>query len=778
LLALGILALTPWLAGGKPPEPKPPAQGIGNAWTDPENPVTRRFRGKRLDLWSLQKPARPPLPAVRRTDWPRNPIDRFLLARQEALGLAPSPEADRRTLIRRLSFDLWGLPPTPDAVEHFVKDLAPGAYERLVDRLLASKHYGARWGRHWLDVVRYADTNGFERDEFRPNAWRYRDYVLRAFNEDKPYDEFVREQLAGDELAPADLGERGIQQVIATGFLRLGPYDSTAPLFGEDPKGRDQLLADLVNTTGSAFLGLTLACCQCHDHKYDPLLQADHFRLRAFFAAVKFRDDLPIDPPAVRMQIRAGNAGLDARSAALNRQIEPLLRAATGRVRARRQAGFPEEVRQALARPEKELDDATRNQLKPYRNKLKISPRDARAAFTAEEKARYEPLARELAALKGRKRPFGTAMAMVDAGPTAPPTRVFDQGNYHRPLHEVPPGFPSVFDPNPAALPAPPSPRTTGRRLGLAHWIASPDNPLTARVLVNRLWQHHFGQGLVATPNDFGRSGQRPTHPDLLDWLAVEFMDGGWSVKKIHRLIVLSAAYRQASAVDAARKKLDPENRTLWRQNLRRLAAEELHDALLAVSGRLRPTDSGPPAWPHLPLEVMLGQPKIFEDEGGRLEGWYAEPPDRTDVRGVFTVQKRSLPLPLLQAFDLPDSTTSCGGRTVTTVAPQALELFNSPFAVRLARAFAARVAREAGPQPARQVDRAFRLALARGPDPEEKALALRALERHRELHRKTPGGGGGDTSGSPAPDLAPAQAALADLCRALLNVNEFLYVD
>ena len=643
---------------------------IGDVWHDEANPIRTIFAGKRLDLWSLRPVGRPELPAVRDEKWCRNPVDRFVLARLEGAGLTPSPEADRRTLIRRLTFDLIGLPPTPEEVRAFEADTRADAYERLIDRLLASPRYGERWGRHWLDVVRYADTNGFEWDEWRPNIWRYRDYVIRALNSDKPFDQFVREQLAGDELPGA-----GPDRLVATGFLRLGPVDNTRALFQEEAKGQDEWMSDLTNTTGSAFLGLTVSCCQCHDHKYDPLSQADHYRLRAFFAGVKAHD-------------------------------HPL---GTGKT------------------PE-------------------------------------------------------LATGVIEDKSTPPPTFLLAAGDFTQPKDEVAPGFLSVFDPNPAAVP-PGKGKSSGRRLALAKWLTSPEQPLTARVFANRVWQGHFGRGIVATPNDFGYSGTRPTHPELLDWLASEFMlpspptsawvgegpgvrGAPWSVKKLHRLIVTSAAYRQISRDDAARRTLDPDNALLWRQNVQRLPAEAVRDALLAVSGKLLPEADGKPRWPEMPADLLDSQPSILETRSDkaaekRLQGWYPDPPEKVDVRSIFLIQKRTLPIPLLQAFDLPDSNTSCGRRGSTVVAPQALALLNGPDTVRLSRALAERVAREAGADEAKRIERAVWLTLGRGPSPEEVTIARELLRRNRAIH-----GEGGATR------------ALADLCRALVNGNEFITVD
>jgi hypothetical protein len=760
LLLLGLAAV---VRAGTTPERH------GNAWRDPANPVVKRFQGERLNLWSLKKPVRASLPVVRAKSWVRNPIDRFILARLEAAKLTPSAEADRRTLVRRLYFDLLGLPPTPEEVQQFVADSAPDAYERLVERLLANRHYGERWGRHWLDVVRYADGEGFERDEFRPNAWRYRDYVIQAFIEDKPYDTFIREQLAGDELAHQPLDERGAQQLIATGYLRMGPYDSTATLFKENSKGHDYLMADLVNTTGSAFLGLTVACCQCHDHKYDPLLQADHYRLRAFFAAARFRDDLVIEPAAALASLKAHYAAVDARTGPLRTQIAELTKPARERVARRRSLGLALLAAPLTQGHQGPLVNGARVAMEARLMALPVRTKEALPALQGPERKRYEPLARQVEQLEAQRRSPGTAMAMVDSGPTAPATHIFAQGDINRPLNEVPPGFLSVLDPNPAVIP-PPSAQTTGRRTILANWIASKDNPLTARVLVNRLWQHHFGQGLVATPNDFGFSGSPPTHPALLDWLAVEFMESGWSIKHLHRLIVCSAAYRQVSTVDARKQVVDPDNRLLWRQNLCRLEAETLRDAQLLVAGKLRPMSSGPPRWPEVPMEVLQANPVVLESEKemeGRPEGWYTSPGEEADVRTVYTIQKRSIPEPLLQVFDLPDAVTSCGRRNQSTVAPQALALLNGAFGVRMARAFADRVAREAGNEPVKQVKRAVWLALSRPPAPDEQRMLVDMLTRHRQLHQR-----------QSSEKVNPQRAALVDLCRALLNANEFLYID
>ncbi len=750
------------------------ARRVGDAWTDPANPIRQIFGGERLDLWSLRKPDRPNVPDILDAAWAKNPVDRFLLARMERAGLKPSPEADRRTLIRRVTHDLIGLPPSPAEVEAFALDRDPQAYERLVDRLLASPRHGERWAKPWLDLVRYSDTNGFERDELKPSMYRYRDYVIRSINADKPFDRFAREQLAGDEMGGAgpvkDVDDA--DRRIATGYLRLGPYDSTRSIFMEDAKGQDELMADLANTTSSAFLGMTMACCQCHDHKYEPLSQADHFRLRAFFAAVKPVDDLAIAPPADREAIDRHNAKLDPEIGEFEVRIKTLLAPARQAIADARRAEFPGEIRALLAADPKGQDAATKEKLKPFLKKLNKIDRDEVVGKLSEaDKAAHEDLARQLDALKGRKKSHATAVATTDLGRQSPPTRIFAGGDFTRPTKEVAPGFPSVLDPNPAKLPDL-GDQTTGRRTALADWITSGDNPLTARVAVNRIWQGHFGVGLVATPNDFGYSGARPTHPDLLDWLAVELVDRGWSLKAIHRLLVTSAAYRQSSADDPERSRIDHENALIWRQNVRRLDAEGLRDAVLAVSGRLLPDDSGPPRWPPVPEDMLDAQPAILEFRhgaaDGRMQDWYAQPAEATDVRSIFLVQKRSVPILFLQSFDLPDMTISCARRTVTTVAPQALALLNSPDMARWSRAFADRVAAVAGDDLSARVDQAFRLALLRPASDEERALGADLLRRHTHHYRVRPG----------TDPQSPDRRALVDLGRALFNVNEFAYLD
>ena len=773
-------------------------ESIGDAFTDRRNPVRKAFGAKRLDLWSLK----PPLSSGKSID----ELVRAALAKEKATLL---PEADPRTLIRRLSFDLLGLPPTYEEVAAFEKEwkddaaellrnsapsrgatrphVAPTrAYEKLVDRLLASPRYGERQARLWLDVVRYADTNGYERDEFRPLIYQYRDYVIRSFNQAKPYDEFIREQLAGDELRLTKASDGTIRTsdedlLLATGFLRLGQWDSTATIFQEESRLRAEMMADLTNTTASAFLGMTFSCCQCHDHKYDPLTQADHFRLRAFFAAVEDKNDTVISTDAEVAEITRHNAALDADAEPLKKKQAALLDAARERVANERRNKLPEDVRKALATDPATWDDTAKKKLQPVLDALKVADNDARAALEEPAKERDAELTQQIKSIDSKKREPRRGMTAQDSGPTAPATHVFYQGDFASPRDVVDPGFPSLFAPGPAAI-VPPSPSTTGRRLALANWIASEKNPWTARVIVNRIWQQHFGTGLVATPNDFGYSGDRPSHQELLDTLAVDFMRRGWSIKDLHRTIVMSATYRQSSTVgELLRNSLPSHGATRsqvdTRPPVRRLDAETLRDALLTVSGLLKPYDAGKPLWPLVPEELLHAQPAILEAEkggdGGRMQGWYANSIEETDVRSVFLVRKRCLPIPFLQAFDLPDTTVSCARRDTTVVAPQALMLLNSPEGIRYATALADRLATDHRPldfdnvaRTTRLLDSLFQQSLSRSATDEEHSLAVEMLRRHRAEHTTKYGA------------AESSRRSLIDLCRAVLNLNEFAYID
>ncbi|MEN9600786.1 MAG: hypothetical protein RIS56_392 [Verrucomicrobiota bacterium] len=737
-----------------------PTGSLGNAWEDPRNPVVRIFGGQRLDLWSLRPVKLQGVPSVDSlTAEPttrRSPLDAWLQSGLPRSSELRVPEADSRTLIRRLSLDLTGLPPSVEDVKSFERECvqelrsaggsASQAYERLVDRLLASPRYGEHQARQWLDVVRYSDSNGFDWDEFRPRAWRFRDYVIRAFNADKPFDRFILEQLAGDELLegpPRDVSEQ--DALMATGYLRLGPHDNAAGLFNEQDRSRAELMADLTETTGSAFLGLTMSCCRCHDHKFDPLLQADHFRLRAFFEGVKFADDLPLDLVADQAAIREHNAGLERQRDEVEVRRQTLLAPHRERLRAERLTRLTDEERQWLKDPDDRHPEERRSRVANLRKQVEPKESELKAALEGDAKTLNAELEKQITQINSARREFTTGLLMTDQETRPAETRILVLGDHKRLGQPVVPGFLSILDPNPAVIPKPANPKTLGRRLALARWIASPENPLTARVFVNRLWQQHFGQGLVDTPNDFGLAGSRPSHPELLDWLAAEFVRGGWSVKHLHRTVVLSAAYRQAV--------VDPGSLSeslSFRRSPRRLSAEQLRDALLATSGSLQLVSGGSPVWPDLPAEILQANPAFLDDNATRTKGWYPSPRERQSVRSVFLVQKRTVRVPFMETFDLPENSTSCARRTGSTVAPQALSLLHSPLAVEASQEMAKRVRQEVGNEPEAQVRHVFRIALQREPKPEEHEACLRLLRRR----------------------------SLPELCRALINLNEFAYVD
>ena len=737
-----------------------PTGRVGRAWEDPRNPIVAIFGGQRLDLWSLRpvrdRTASPAVADPAGSIGDPSPLDAWLWSGASGSKSAPLPQADPRTLIRRLSLDLTGLPPSVEEVEAFERECLqesrnprgamPQTYERLVDRLLASPRYGEHQARHWLDVIRYSDSNGFDWDEFRPRAWRFRDYVIRAFNADKPFDRFIVEQLAGDELLegpPRDTAEQ--DALIATGYLRLGPHDNAAGLFNEQDRSRAELLADLTETTGSAFLGLTLSCCRCHDHKFDPLSQADHFRIRAFFEGVKFADELPIDLAGDQVAIRDHNAALDQERARIEDRQRALLAPHRERVRSERLAKLSAEERGWLDLADDRHPEPRRARVAALRKQVEPQASELKALLEGDAKAAHADLEQQKTQVAGRRREFTTGLLMTDQDAAPRETRVLVAGDHRRPGPPVVPGFLSVLDPGPAVILRPPHPKTLGRRWALARWIASPDNPFTARVFVNRIWQQHFGKGLVETPNDFGLAGSRPSHPELLDWLAADFVRGGWSVKHLHRRIVLSAAYRQSvTANDTSASEGG------FARAPRRLSAEQLRDAILAASGSLQLVPGGSPVWPDLPVEILQANPAFLDDNATRTKGWYPSPKDRQSVRSVFLVQKRTVRVPFMETFDLPENSTSCARRTGSTVAPQALSLLHSPLSVAACQDLARRVRGLAGDEPRSQVRHVFRLTLQREPSPEERDACVRLLERR----------------------------SLPELCRAMINLNEFAYVD
>lgn len=768
-LALGLLLLAESRILGGHAESDAPKAALGDVWSDINNPIRTWFPDNRLEIWSLKPRTRPEIPVPSRVmdapnsdpthpthpdrfnshaSIPQNPIDLFIHSHLVDQGLVPSPQTDKRTWIRRVFLDVIGLPPTPEQVFQFVNDTSEDARERVVDFLLASPHYGEHQARWWLDVVRYSDSNGFDWDEFRPEAWRYRDYVIRSFNQDKAYDQFIREQLAGDELLtgpPKSVEEQ--DALIATGYLRIGPQDNSAPLFNEQARARAEMLADLTETTGTAFLGLTLECCRCHNHKTEPISQADHFRFRAFFAGVRDGDDLPLDLADDHKSIQSFNAELKRQVQELEQQRNGLQESLKA-LWVQKMRGSWEAADRALMEADPETlsasEQARRQELE---SALEPGEKDLLETANATQKTQWETWQQSIKELQARRKAWTRGLLMTDASGDPPVQRIHYQGN---PAHErdaVEPGIPSVWNPNPMAIGRSANSETTGRRWTLAQWIAHADNPLTARVLVNRVWQQFFGVGLVATPNDFGTSGQPPTHPDLLDWLANQFVEDRWSVKKLQRRILLSNTYGRISQ-QTSNSDQDTANRWLSRQNLRRLSAEQLRDSLLAVSGLLRPHIGGPPVWPELPADVLRANPAFLDDNSEKTKGWYPSPVEARPVRTIYWIQKRTVRHPFLETFDLPDNSKSCAQRERSTVAPQAFSLLNDPEMVQIAHALAERTLQETEPHDS--IPRLFQLALQRDPSSTE----LRACQEFLSKH------------------------SLPALARAVLNLNEFLYID
>ena len=731
-----------------------PASGSSkhDVWSNVNNPIRSWFPDDRLNIWSFLPRSRPSVPSVNSAQQEPvlTPIDQFIRARLNEVGLNPAQPANRRTLARRVAQGLTGLPPSYEVVEAFVQDSSAHAYERLVDQLLASPRYGEHQARWWLDVVRYSDSNGFDWDEFRPVAWRFRDYVVRSFNADKPYDGFIQEQVAGDEMLDGPPQNPAQQDaLIATGYLRIGPQDNSASLFNEQSRARAELMADLTETTGTAFLGLTLECCRCHNHKTEPISQADHFRFRAFFAGVKYGDDIALDLAADQESIRMLNEKLDREIQPLQEEREQLKRTWDQHWRDKQMQQLTEADRALLVADPETLTEQEITQRKELEAKLVPTDKDLVDQTSEEDKARDKALRDSIESLKAKKSGFTRGLLMTDAPGEPPVQKVHFQGNHTQERDSVEPGIPSIWDPRPSPIQKAANATTTGRRWTLAQWLVDPENPLTARVLVNRIWQQHFGRGLVGTPNDFGRSGQSPSHPELLDWLANRFIESGWSIKQLHRDIVLSATYQQSSQgpnTDAD----SSDNAWVSRQNLRRLSAEQLRDAVLEVSGLLRHQSGGPPVWPELPADVLQANPAFLDDNAEKTKGWYPSPPEDRTVRTLYQVQKRTVRNPFLETFDLPDNAKSCAQREQSIVAPQALSLLNDPEILQAARALAQRVHSETLETGTDAVERMFQIVLQRLPTTDEQASCQIFLERH----------------------------SLTALARACFNLNEFVFLD
>ncbi len=738
---------------------------------------TDTFTVAQRNFWSLQPVKKQVVPAVKDKAWVKTPIDAFVLAKLEENELKPNPPADRLTLLRRATIDITGLPPTQEEIQQFVNDKSPNAWEKVVDRLLASQAYGERWARHWLDVVRYADSNGFKADETRPNIWRYRDYVIQSFNDDKPYDRFVKEQVAGDELYPGDP-----DALVAMGFNRHWIDETNAAALYTR---RQETLDDMTTVTGETFLGMTFGCARCHNHKFDPILQKDYYRLQAFFANTSFGDGpLPLKDPAARKKYDAQKAAYDEKTkdirAEMAKIVEPLraAKAASG------SHTFEQEVQTAIL-----MDPAKRDPLQAMMYHT-AEPRvsfdeepDARTlrSLKGDDGKRYAELKKQLAQFDSLKpAPLPEGQFMIDVSATAPPTHILRGGNWDAKGDEVQPGFLSILDPTDAKVT--PLPNSTGRRSALAAWLTDPKNPLVARVMVNRIWHYNFGRGIAATPGDFGRMGSRPTHPELLDYLASTFVDNGWSVKKMQRMILLSNTYQESSEFQAqlggGAGEADPDNKQLWRYGRHRMEAEAVRDSMLSVSGLLNPQMGGPGVFPPVPpgtISVLSAT--------AAAGGWKTEKdPAQNNRRSVYIFVRRNLRYPMLQEFDSANTFESCDYRKNTVTPSQSLDLLNNGLVLDWAKAFAGRVLNDSGLTPDAQVERAFRLAYGRAPTADEQKIASDFLAR--QIPIMTQRLAGGDKAKPPLPTNMPAgidparAAAMVDLSQMLMDSNEFLYIN
>ena len=829
-----ITALTEWVKSGA-------------FWPGAERVAVRKtarpsgqFTEEEKNFWAFQPIRKPLPPKVRQEAWLSSPLDRFILAKLERKGLRPAPAADKLTLLRRATFDLTGLPPAEQEIEHFLADDSADAFKRVVDRLLASPRYGERWGRHWLDVARYADSTGNDEDHRYPYAWRYRDYVIEAFNSDLPFDRFVQEQIAGDLLPPDRPGEINRRGIVATGFLALGPK---AVAQQDKKKMLYDVYDEQLDVTSKAFLGVTLACSRCHDHKFDPFPTRDYYSLISIFASTKnFRDPSthvsklyfrPLVPEEEyerflghrkatfekRMEIEEkvvkeverhdeqllphladymlaargihrGSATL--RESALAKNLrEDILQKWVSYLKPREEArphleewrrASPEQLAQAAQVYQKgflEQSEGWRKTLETWRKGVRklleaqdmppppkptfraerdpffydvyfnegpfaLSEEDQETVFEPESRELLARLRRELGQLEASAPPKVDLACAVGEGEIVQ-QNIFIRGDYSNPGERVSKGFPRILRVGTEQ----PLVRQSSGRLELARWLTDSRNPLPARVMANRIWQWHFGDGLVRTPNNFGKMGEQPSHPELLDYLARRFIDDGWSVKKMHRLIMLSSAYRMSSETGKKSSEVDPENRLLSRFNRRRLDVEQIRDGLLAMDGTLDLTMGG---------TLQSGFGTDGENSNDRL----SLDPEKINRRLVYLPLRRANLPGLLNLFDFGDATTSAGKRPRTNVAPQALFMMNSEFVAARSRNLARQLMDRSPKNPQRRVERAYLRILHRNPDPREVREALGYIDRFRKKF----------------PDSVSERKAFESLCHLLIASNEFIYVE
>jgi hypothetical protein len=726
--------------------------------------------------WAYQPVRRPGIPEVVNTSWARSPIDSFILAKIEAAKLAPSPNAERAAFIRRATLDVWGLIPEPEDVAAFVNDASPDAYETLVDQLLSSPRYGERQARRWLDLARYADSAGFQGDVTRPNFFRYRDYVVQSFNEDKPYSRFIQEQIAADEIAPGDQ-----KALVATGFLAS---------YTDNPNARDligrkyQITTDITDTIGTAILGATVGCARCHNHKSDKITQKDYFSLQAFFANTAFDEKIPAANGEQEVEYQKALAKYQtAAKDVLDKQ-----KAIIEQIREKASAFYKErynpDARASIFKPKSEwnaLDrwvnyraDTVTDQA-ALANYLRDIANDAQSPDHTPEAvakwAEYQKLTEELKKYEKLKPTRGadTFTAATELGHSdAPPTYVFFGGNHERPLDEVQPAFPEAFA-NGETPVIVPTATSSGRRTALANWLVSPNNPLTARVFVNRVWNEYFGKGIVGTVSDLGKAGDKPVNPELLDYLADDFVRSGWSIKKLHRQILLSSVYRQSSAHREDVAAADPENKLLAVFPRKRLDAEQIRDSFLLASGRLEKAVGGPAVFPPLPANLNVGP------------AWEASSnPHEINRRSLYIFARRSVPYPLLETFDLNNPQQAHSKRDVTTTPLQALTLVNNDLVFQWSQALAGRVIHEAGASESARIERLYQILFARNPDDYERSALKEFLDEHEKLIASKATDGKFSIAVPTGEDVKtndPIRAsAFVDLVHTVANSNEFIY--
>lgn len=713
-------------------------------------------------------------PTVKDNQWCQTPIDQFILAKLDSSKLTPNQRADRRTLIRRLYFDLIGLPPTPEEVEAFVSNPSSSAVEELIDKLLDSSHYGERWGRHWLDLTRYADSNGLETDADRPTAWHFRDFVIRAFNDDLSYQTFVRWQLAGDEYEPDAPEARA-----ATGFLVTAPNETLGPNFIEEERLRLRYneLDDTAVTTTAAFLGLTLGCARCHDHKFDAIPTRDYYRIQAAFIGTARGEVFLASRDAISKyhhEEKAWNQRMKPIQDRFNHWLDEQRKPHESKLRHQKIDGLsisPEEKTVLKEQPDSEPGKRLSQQ---HEQKLKLTDDDYRRVFTKEQRDTWDAMAHELEEVN-RTRPQAPPTGLAITEPNGDPQEAWllSRGDFYSKQERVELGFLTVLTGNrspeqyrAAALKETPSVSSSHQRRALAEWMTDVDQgagALLARVFINRVWQHHFGEGLSRTVNDFGVRAENPSHPELLDWLAQDFITHGWRLKRLQKLILMSAVYQQDTTFDTSRASIDPENRLLWRRRPLRLESEILRDSVLAVSGTLNAEPFGPAFKPPIPPEAMLAR-----NTGNPYPRDASDSPV-TRRRSVYMFHKRVVQYPLMQVFDAPDASVSCGRRNNTTVAPQALALLNDPFLRDRATDFAKRLISEKGANRSDWVTRSFQLALSRPPNERELNTSLEFIDKQTiGRSKRQPNSSADETQ----------HQALADLCQSLFSLSEFIYVD